>query len=36
MIPPTAPANPPRPTTEPTAHFGNMSDVVVKMFALNP
>src|SRR5436190_8855973 len=35
-IPPTAPAIPPKPTIEPTAHFGNMSDVVVKMLALNP
>jgi len=29
-LPPTAPANPPRPTTDPTAWRGNMSDVSVK------
>ena len=35
-IPPTAPAKPPRPTTEPTAWRGNMSDVSVKRFADQP
>src|SRR5262245_63811497 len=35
-MPPIAPAMPPMPTTEPTAWRGNMSDVVVKMFADQP
>src|SRR5829696_7693818 len=35
-IPPTAPAIPPRPTTEPTAFRGNMSDAVVKRLADHP
>src|SRR5687768_16497449 len=30
IIPPTAPAMPPIPTTDPTAYRGNISDVVVK------
>ena len=32
-IPPMAPAMPPRPTTEPTTFFGNMSEASVKMLA---
>src|SRR5262245_1190898 len=35
-IPPTAPIIPPIPTTEPTACFGNMSEVIVKIFADQP
>src|SRR5207248_107741 len=35
-IPPIEPAMPPMPTTEPTARRGNMSDAIVKMFALQP
>src|SRR5688500_1918199 len=35
-MPPTAPAIPPRPTTDPTACRGNMSDAVVKRFADHP
>ena len=35
-MPPTAPAMPPKPTTEPTARRGNMSDENVKMFADQP
>src|SRR6266536_461215 len=35
-IPPIEPAMPPIPTTEPTARRGNMSDTIVKMFALQP
>src|SRR4051812_30032618 len=31
--PPTDPANPPKPTTDATANFGNMSDAVVNKFA---
>src|SRR5437763_1317889 len=31
--PPTAPAMPPKPTTDPTTCRGNMSDAVIKMFA---
>ena len=34
IIPPIEPAMPPMPTTELTAAFGNISDVVVKIFAL--
>ena len=30
------PANPPKPTTDPMVGLGNMSDVIVKMFAENP
>nr|GFC57439.1 hypothetical protein [Tanacetum cinerariifolium] len=33
-MPPRPPAIPPMPVTEPTARFGNMSDTVVKMLAL--
>src|SRR3972149_2351178 len=35
-IPPTAPAIPPIPTTEPTARRGNISETVVKRFADHP
>src|SRR6185503_4797248 len=35
-IPPTAPAMPPKPTTDPTARRGNMSEVSVKMLADQP
>ena len=35
-IPPTAPAMPPNPTTDPTARRGNMSDENVKRFADQP
>src|SRR5829696_5032413 len=35
-IPPTAPAMPPSPTTEPTALRGNMSDAIVKRLADHP
>ena len=35
-MPPTAPAIPPMPTTEPTAYRGNMSEAMVKMFADQP
>lgn len=35
-IPPTAPAIPPMPTTEPTACFGNISEAIVKIFADQP
>ena len=35
-MPPTAPAMPPMPTTEPTARRGNMSEAVVKMLADQP
>jgi hypothetical protein len=35
-MPPTAPAKPPSPTTEPTAWRGNVSDASVKRFADHP
>src|SRR5216117_2528369 len=35
-MPPTAPAMPPRPTTDPTACRGNMSDDSVNRFADQP
>src|SRR5216684_5728858 len=35
-MPPTAPAAPPSPTTDPTACRGNMSEAVVKRFADQP
>ena len=35
-MPPTAPAMPPMPTTEPTARRGNMSEASVKMLADQP
>src|SRR5262245_10911869 len=35
-IPPTAPAIPPKPTTDPTARRGNMSEVRVKRLADQP
>src|SRR3954469_13109682 len=35
-MPPIAPAIPPRPTTDPTACRGNMSDASVKQFADHP
>jgi hypothetical protein len=35
-IPPIDPAIPPKPTTDPTARRGNMSETSVKMFALHP
>ena len=35
-MPPMAPAMPPKPTTEPTARFGNMSEASVKMLADHP
>src|SRR5215471_7760523 len=35
-MPPTAPAMPPMPTTDPTALRGNMSELVVKMLADHP
>src|SRR5215213_6585199 len=35
-MPPTAPAVPPKPTTEPIACFGNMSDTSVYTFADHP
>src|SRR6195256_5539122 len=35
-MPPTAPAIPPMPTTEPTARRGNRSDVIVKTLADQP
>src|SRR5262245_60819996 len=35
-IPPTAPAIPPKPTTDPTACLGNMSDASVNAFADQP
>src|SRR5688500_19988913 len=36
VAPPSAPAIPPMPTTEPTARRGNISDVVVNRFADQP
>src|SRR5258708_3781171 len=35
-MPPTAPAAPPSPTTDPTAWRGDMSEAVVKRFADQP
>ena len=35
-IPPTAPAMPPKPTTEPTARRGKVSETSVKMLADKP
>ena len=35
-IPPTEPAIPPRPVTEPTAFLGNISEAVVKILADHP
>ena len=35
-MPPTAPIMPPKPTTDPTARRGNMSEAIVKMLAEKP